>query len=77
MENRANLILKATDLKNVAETVEKSYDLIFIKLSLYPQLHLYVRDPTNIEMTYENPPTLLSATDYLVLRNLSKVIIVT
>ena len=50
---------------------------MFVGLSLYLQLHLYVRDPMNIEMTYENFPIFLSVVDYLDSKNISKIIIVT
>jgi hypothetical protein len=68
------MITNITDIKNAAEIINK--DVVLVGLYLYPQLHLYIRNPVNITIVDQNP-TLITAVSYAISKNLSRVLVVT
>jgi hypothetical protein len=68
------MITNITDIKNAAEIINK--DVVLVGLYLYPQLHLYIRNPVNITVVDQNP-TLITAVNYAISKNLSRVLVVT
>jgi hypothetical protein len=57
------MITNITDIKNAAEIINK--DVALVGLYLYPQLHLYIRNPVNITIVDQNP-TLITAVSYAI-----------
>jgi hypothetical protein len=69
-------IANITDIENAAEIIRTSGDVALIGLRLYPQLHLYVRNPTNI-IALDQDPTLPTTIRYMISKNLTRALAIT
>jgi len=65
-----------TDLENVANIIKSSRDLILVSSVLYPQLHLYIRNPINIRVIGQDP-TLPVVISYAISRDISRLLVIT
>jgi hypothetical protein len=65
-----------SDVEKIAEIIALQKGVILVSLGLYPQIHLYIRNPTNI-VPLSREPTLITAIAYIATNNLSKIITVT
>ena len=72
----APAISDLTDVERAAELVAGFGGPALVRLSLYPQLHLYIRNPTNLVAEGQDP-TLPTAISYAASNNLSKLLVVT
>jgi len=69
-------IKNLSDVMSVAEVVAMRREVTLVSLVMYPQLHLFIRNPTNI-VPLSREPTLITAIVYIATNNLSKIITVT
>jgi len=65
-----------TDLENTARIIKVVSEVVLVNLHLYPQLHLYVRNPKNIIVTSQEP-ALPMVVAYGVNKNLSGMFVIT
>jgi len=69
-------ISNITDIENAAKIIGASRNVVLVELHLYPQLHLYIRNPTNIAVMNQDP-TLPITISYVISKNLTKVLVIT
>jgi hypothetical protein len=69
-------IANITDIENAAEIIRTSGDVALVGLRLYPQLHLYIRNPVNI-IALNQDPTLPTTIRYMNSKNLTRVLAIT
>jgi len=72
----APALTNITDVENAAKIIEANGDIVLIRLSLYPQFHLYIRNPVNIVVVNQDPK-LPTAIRYAVSEGSSRVLVVT
>jgi hypothetical protein len=65
-----------TDIENAAEIIRTSGDVALVGLRLYPQLHLYIRNPVNI-IALDKDPTLPTTIRYMISKNLTRTLAIT
>jgi hypothetical protein len=65
-----------TDLENTVRIIKAVNEVVLVNLHLYPQLHLYIRNPKNIIITNQEP-TLPIVVAYSVNKNLSRILVIT
>uniref|UniRef100_A0A7J2T9S6 Glycosyltransferase RgtA/B/C/D-like domain-containing protein n=1 Tax=Ignisphaera aggregans TaxID=334771 RepID=A0A7J2T9S6_9CREN len=75
-EELAPVIKDIDKVREVANIVAKQKDLTLIGLGLYPQLHLFIRNPVNITVVYREP-SLITAVGFLTTKNISRVVLIT
>ena len=69
-------IKNVSDVMSIAEIVAMRKEITLVSLVMYPQLHLFIRNPTNIA-PLDGEPALITAIVYIATNNLSKIITVT
>jgi len=69
-------IKNLSDVMSIAGVVAMRKEVTLVSLGMYPQLHLFIRNPTNI-VPLGGEPALITAISYIALNNLVKVITVT
>jgi hypothetical protein len=69
-------IKNLSDVMRIAEMVAMRKEVTLVSLGMYPQLHLFIRNPVNI-VPLGGEPALITAISYIALNNLVKVITVT
>jgi len=69
-------IKNVSDVMRIAEIVAMQKEVTLVSLGMYPQLHLFIRSPTNIA-PLDGEPALITAIVYIATNNLSKIITVT
>jgi len=69
-------IKNLSDVMRIAEIVAMQKEATLVSLVMYPQLHLFIRNPTNIT-PLDGEPTLVTAIAYIASKNLSKIVAVT
>jgi len=65
-----------TDLENAVRIIRAVDGVVLVSLHLYPQLHLYIRNPQNI-IVASREPTLPIVVAYSVDKNLSRILVIT
>jgi len=65
-----------TDLENTARIIKVVNEVVLVNLHLYPQLHLYVRNPKNVIVTSQEL-ALPMVVAYGVNKNLSRMLVIT
>jgi hypothetical protein len=69
-------IKNLSDVMSIAGVVAMRKEVTLVSLGMYPQLHLFIRNPTNIAPLGVEP-ALITAIAYIATNNLSKMITVT
>ena len=69
-------IKSLSDVKKIAEVVAMHKEVTLVGLGMYPQLHLYIRNPTNI-VPLGSEPTLMTSINCIAVNNLARLIAVT
>ena len=62
--------------KKIANIIAMRKELSLVSLDLYPQLHLFIRNPINITIISRDP-SLITVVSFLVARGISKIVVVT
>jgi len=68
-------IKNVSDVMRIAEIVAMQKEATLVSLGMYPQLHLFIRNPTNITPLV-GEPTLVTAIAYTAANNVSKIVAV-
>jgi len=69
-------IKNLSDVMSIAKVVAMQKEVTLVSLGMYPQLHLFIRNPTNIA-PLDGEPALITAIAYIATNNISKIITVT
>jgi hypothetical protein len=69
-------IKNLSDVMSIAEVVAMRKEVTLVSLGMYPQLHLFIRNPTNI-IPLGVEPALITAIVYIAANNISKIVVVT
>jgi hypothetical protein len=69
-------IKNLSDVMSIAGIVAMRKEVTLVSLGMYPQLHLFIRNPTNI-IPLGVEPALITAIVYIAANNISKIVVVT
>jgi hypothetical protein len=69
-------IKNLSDVMSIAGVVAMRKEVTLVSLGMYPQLHLFIRNPTNI-IPLGTEPALITAIAYIATINISKIVVVT
>ena len=68
-------IKNVSDVMRIAEIVAMQKEATLVSSGMYPQLHLFIRNPTNI-VPLDREPTLVTVIAYIAANNVSKIVAV-
>jgi hypothetical protein len=69
-------ISNVSEFRKISDILINRSGTTLVPLSLYPQLHLFIRDPKNL-IAIQEDPSLITAISFMLLRNISKTILLT
>jgi hypothetical protein len=69
-------IINISEIQDLAKIIFENRESTIVPLSLYPQLHLFIRNPANLIIAGENP-SLTSVIGFMTINNVSKIQVIT
>ena len=69
-------ISNVSEIRKISDILINRSETTLVPLSLYPQLHTFIRDPKNL-IAIQEDPSLITAISFMLLRNISKTILLT